>query len=105
MIDRTLRGLLLAFGTGAVSPTRCSVSMPAAPGVLTATPRIVDSLPETLRFFAQAPGHRRELYPESDSVPMDVLSDVLRVVRLSGALFFTAELSAPWALESPDSHR
>jgi AraC-like DNA-binding protein len=33
---------------------------------------------------------------------MDVLSDVLRVVRLSGALFFTAELSAPWALESPD---
>jgi AraC-like DNA-binding protein len=34
---------------------------------------------------------------------MDVLSDVLRVVRLSGALFFTAELSAPWALESPDS--
>jgi AraC-like DNA-binding protein len=34
---------------------------------------------------------------------MDVLSDVLRVVRLSGALFFTAELSAPWALESPDA--
>ena len=33
---------------------------------------------------------------------MDVLSDVLRVVRLSGALFFTAEFSAPWALESPD---
>ena len=32
---------------------------------------------------------------------MDVLSDVLRVVRLSGAVFFTADLSAPWALESP----
>lgn len=32
---------------------------------------------------------------------MDVLSDVLRVVRLSGAVFFTADLSSPWALESP----
>ena len=32
---------------------------------------------------------------------MDVLSDVLRVVRLSGAVFFTADFSAPWALESP----
>jgi AraC-like DNA-binding protein len=32
---------------------------------------------------------------------MDVLSDVLGVVRLSGAVFFTAEFSAPWALESP----
>ena len=34
---------------------------------------------------------------------MDVLSDVLRVVRLSGAVFFTADLSAPWALESPSA--
>ena len=33
---------------------------------------------------------------------MDVLSDVLRVVRLSGAVFFTAEFSSPWALESPN---
>ena len=32
---------------------------------------------------------------------MDVLSDVLRVVRLSGAVFFAAEFSAPWAIESP----
>ena len=32
---------------------------------------------------------------------MDVLSDVLRVVRLSGAVFFTADCSSPWALESP----
>lgn len=32
---------------------------------------------------------------------MDVLSDVLRVVRLSGAAFFTAECSRPWAVESP----
>ena len=34
---------------------------------------------------------------------MDVLSDVLRVVRLSGAVFFRAAFSAPWALASPDA--
>jgi AraC-like DNA-binding protein len=33
---------------------------------------------------------------------VDILSDVLRVVRLSGAVFFTAKFSAPWALESPN---
>jgi len=33
---------------------------------------------------------------------MDILSDVLRVVRLSGAVFFTAEFSSPWAIESPN---
>jgi AraC-like DNA-binding protein len=32
---------------------------------------------------------------------IDVLSDVLRVVRLSGAVFFTADFSSPWAVESP----
>jgi AraC-like DNA-binding protein len=32
---------------------------------------------------------------------VDVLSDVLRVVRLSGAVFFTADFSTPWAIESP----
>jgi AraC family transcriptional regulator, alkane utilization regulator len=32
---------------------------------------------------------------------MDVLSDVLRVVRLSGAVFFRADFSSPWAIESP----
>jgi AraC-like DNA-binding protein len=33
---------------------------------------------------------------------MDVLSDVLQVVRLSGSVFFTGEFSAPWALQSPN---
>lgn len=32
---------------------------------------------------------------------MDVLSDVLRVVRLSGAVFFTAEFTAPFSVDSP----
>ena len=31
---------------------------------------------------------------------MDVLSEVLRVVRLEGALFFNAEFSAPWCLRA-----
>ncbi len=33
---------------------------------------------------------------------MDVLSDVLRAVRLRGSVFFTAEFSSPWALDSPN---
>jgi hypothetical protein len=33
---------------------------------------------------------------------MDVLSDVLRSVRLCGPVFFTAEFSSPWALDSPN---
>ena len=34
---------------------------------------------------------------------MDVLTDVLQVVRLSGAVIFVAEMSSPWAIESPPS--
>jgi AraC-like DNA-binding protein len=34
---------------------------------------------------------------------MDVLSDVLQVIRLSGAVFFTAEFSSPWGVLSPAS--
>jgi AraC-like DNA-binding protein len=34
---------------------------------------------------------------------MDVLSDVLRVVRLDGALFFNGEFSAPWCVSSTRS--
>lgn len=32
---------------------------------------------------------------------MDVLSDVLRTVRLCGSVFFSADFAAPWAVESP----
>lgn len=31
---------------------------------------------------------------------MDILSDILKVVKLDGALFFNAEFSAPWCLHS-----
>src|SRR5262249_28951208 len=34
---------------------------------------------------------------------MDVLSDVLRSIRLSGAVLFRAEFSAPWAVAAPAS--
>ena len=33
----------------------------------------------------------------------DVLSDVLRAVRLTGAVYFDFELSAPWVAEAPES--
>ena len=34
---------------------------------------------------------------------MDVLSDVLKAVRLTGAIFFERHLHAPWVGESPHS--
>ena len=34
---------------------------------------------------------------------MDVLSEVLKVIRLDGALFYNAEFSAPWSFRSPPS--
>ena len=35
---------------------------------------------------------------------MDVLSEVLKAVRLDGAMFFNGEFSAPWCFRSPPSH-
>jgi AraC-like DNA-binding protein len=42
-------------------------------------------------------------YNGSEAVLMDVLSDVLRVVRLDGAFFFHGEFSAPWCFKSSES--
>jgi len=36
-------------------------------------------------------------------VKTDVLSDVLRAVRLTGAVYFDFELSSPWVAEAPES--
>ena len=36
-------------------------------------------------------------------VPADVLSDVLRSVRLTGAVYFDFDLSSPWVAEAPQS--
>ncbi|MDE2161121.1 MAG: cupin domain-containing protein, partial [Burkholderiales bacterium] len=32
---------------------------------------------------------------------MDVLSDVLQMIRLQGAFFLNAEFGAPWCLDAP----
>ena len=37
------------------------------------------------------------------AVPADVLSDVLRAVRLTGAVYFDFELSSPWVAQAPPS--
>jgi AraC-like DNA-binding protein len=39
--------------------------------------------------------------PDKVSPANDVLSDVLRAVRLTGAVFFSIDATAPWALEGP----
>ena len=36
---------------------------------------------------------------------MDVLSEVLKVVKLQGALFFNGEFSSPWSFCSPSSSK
>jgi hypothetical protein len=36
-------------------------------------------------------------------MPADVLSSVLRAVRLTGAVYFDFDLSSPWVLEAPPS--
>ena len=36
---------------------------------------------------------------------MDVLSDALRVIRLTSAVFFTANFSAPWSITSARAER
>ena len=40
---------------------------------------------------------------EGSGVKADVLSDLLRAVRLSGAVYFDFELSSPWVVEAPAS--
>ena len=34
---------------------------------------------------------------------MDVLSEVLKAVKLDGAVFFHGEFSAPWCMREPDA--
>src|SRR5262245_55052584 len=39
--------------------------------------------------------------PERGSAPVDLVTDVLSMLRLAGAIFLRAEFTAPWAYESP----
>jgi len=48
----------------------------------------------------QSPERFADVLRETD---MDVLSEVLRVVKLQGAMFYNGEFSAPWSFRSPAS--
>jgi AraC-like DNA-binding protein len=63
--------------------------------MLPGTPDLLDALIQALESLTVPPAA-----PVHETT-MDVLSDVLRIVRLSGAVFFSADFSSPWAVESP----
>jgi len=52
--------------------------------------------------FAQASGGLA-LESRAEAPGFDPLSDVLRAVRLTGAVFFQVDASSPWIIEMPDS--
>jgi AraC-like DNA-binding protein len=55
-------------------------------------------------FPAPLPGRIAE--SPADGPPTgDVLSDVLRTVRLTGALFFLVDASSPWTIEMPETEK
>ena len=55
---------------------------------------------------ARAPGRMLTLFDcGQEAMAADVLSDVLRTVRLTGATFFDVVAKAPWAVESPPRER
>lgn len=56
--------------------------------------------------MSQAPTNARrdELWPPIGFSPVtDVISDVLRSIRLSGTLYFEAQLTAPWGIDIADT--
>ena len=65
--------------------------MPARLDFLAASPARLECFAEAPRNFAGRPEE------------MDAFSEVLSGVRLKGAMFFSAEFSAPWRLSTPHS--
>ena len=53
-----------------------------------------DGLPRSPEIFAGRPAGEF----------MDVLSEVLKVVKLQGALYYNGEFSAPWSIRAASSH-
>lgn len=51
---------------------------------------------QTLPFLTETPEHHSDLLP----LPRDILSDILSIIRFSGAISLRPELSAPWSLQS-----
>jgi AraC-like DNA-binding protein len=58
---------------------------------------------QRFKYLIERPVFLAETPVFSETIPMDVLSEVLRTVRLRGALFFNGEFSAPWCLLSARS--
>jgi AraC-like DNA-binding protein len=58
---------------------------------------------EGLEYLISRPVFLAEATNPRSSRHMDVLSEVLRLVKLEGALFFNAEFSAPWCLNTARS--
>jgi AraC family transcriptional regulator, alkane utilization regulator len=54
------------------------------------------TMTQTLQFLTEAPKNHSDLRP----LPRDILSDILRIIRFSGAITLRPELSAPWAIQS-----
>lgn len=48
------------------------------------------------RFLTETPESRSDLLP----LPRDILSDILRIIRFSGAIDLRTEFSAPWMIET-----
>lgn len=67
--------------------------LPARPAFLLMLALLYDDLPGSPGEFAASPARES----------MDVLSEVLRVVKLQGAMFFNGEFSSPWSFCSPPS--
>src|SRR6185312_10451739 len=68
--------------------------MPRLP-FLSTTTRAADVLLESPERFAE----------RTRRTEMDVLSEVLKVVKLQGAVYFNGEFSAPWSIFSPRSEK
>src|SRR5262245_26567538 len=67
--------------------------MPGRPKFLLARGAALECMAPSPENFAGRPG----------PIGMDAFSEVLSGVKLKGALFFSAEFSAPWALATPAS--
>src|SRR5215470_10296852 len=73
---------------GLTEQPRCLTDRPSSPYHLTDRP---DGL-----FARPRSSHRRV-----GTMGADALSDVLRAVRLTGAVFFNLDVKAPWVAETP----
>ena len=64
---------------------------------------ILQIIPMTERLACTSESDSRASDAPAVGVATDVLSDVLRLVRLTGAVYFDFDLSSPWVAEAPAS--